>query len=187
MDIFRVRGARHDCLFHGPVPGFEADGISLAPSSAPAPYGIADVRRGRPEQPWRLTWRLEGDARFTAWALPLDPEEVIVGDGWGERGWGHFNPPDRKVDVPYVIRRRAAAGGGELASTFVSVFETHGDRPLVARGQTAPARLAAGGPSPRDSTLEVVRDGGVDVVSLAAEDGPAAALVSFRPSSGPAT
>jgi hypothetical protein len=85
-----------------------------------------------------------------------------------------------------VIRRRIAAGGGELASTFVSVFETHGDRPLVAA-----ARLLPHAPPPADHplrlTLEVVRDGGVDAVSLAAEDGPAAALVSFRPSSGPAT
>ena len=187
VDVFWVRGgASHDCLFHGPVPGFEADAISLAPSSAPAPYGIAGVRRGRPEGPWRLTWRLDERTRFTAWALPLDPEEVIVGDGWGERGWGHFNPPDRKVDVPYVIRRRAAAGGRELASTFVSVFETHGDRPLVTAARLLPPD------SPRADyppalTLEVVRDGGVDAVSLAAEDRPAAALVSFRQPSGPAT
>jgi hypothetical protein len=180
VDVFWVRGgASHDYLFHGPVPGFEAARIALAPSSGPAPYDIASVRRGRPQTPWRLTWRLDEDARFTAWALPLDPEEVLVGDGWGERGWGHFNTPDKKVDVPYVVRRRVASGDRDLASTFVSVFETHGDRPLVTEARLLPHD------SPRTDhpptlTLEVVRDGGVDAVSLAAEERPVAALVSFR-------
>jgi hypothetical protein len=135
VDVFWVRGgATHDYLFHGPVPGFEADAIALTPGSGPAPYGLTNVHTARPQHPWRLTWRLNERARFTAWALPADAEEVIVGDGWGERGWGHFNTPDKKVDVPYVIRRRAGtggAGGAVLASTFVSVFETYEGTPLV--------------------------------------------------------
>jgi hypothetical protein len=175
VDIFWVRGGSiHDYLFHGPVPGLEAGAISLTPASGAAPYGIANARSARPSEPWRLTWKLDEHVRFTAWALPVDPEEVIVGDGWGERGWGHFNTPDRKVDVPYVVRRRA---GSDLASTFASVFEAHGQRPLVNAVRLLPSRPV----SPGDQatlTLEIVHDGGVDTVALASDE--PSALVRFQ-------
>lgn len=166
VDVFWVRGGTvHDYLFHGPVPGYAAHGISLTEvADGAAPYGIVNVRHGLTGalgEPWRLTWELAGGVRFTAWAAPIDAEEVLVGDGWGERGWGHFNTPDKKVDVPYVVRRRA---GADLASTFVSVYEAYEGRPLVSAVrllQEAPGADSGGGLS-----LEVVRDDGVDRFSL---------------------
>ncbi|HEU5317004.1 MAG TPA: heparinase II/III family protein [Chloroflexota bacterium] len=159
VDVFWVRGgATHDYLFHGPVPGYTPEGLSLVASSGPAPYGLADMRRGRVERAsgaWRLTWALEGKVHFAAWAVAVDEEEVLVGNGWGERGWGHFNTPDKKVSVPYVVRRRT---GDNLASTFVSVFEAYEGAPRV-RG----VRLAGGGAG---AELEVERAGGVDRFSL---------------------
>ena len=127
IDLFGVAGGRtHDYLFHGPIPGFTAEGIDLSPADGPASYGIQNVRRGAADGPWRLTWQMDEQVRFTAWALPGE-EEVIVGDGWGERGWGHFNTPDKKVDIPYVIRRRV----GQEGSAFLSVFEVSRGAPLV--------------------------------------------------------
>ncbi len=128
VDLFGVAGGgSHDYLFHGPIPGFEAGGIALSPTDGPAPYGIKNVQKGDASGPWRLTWRMDEAVGFTAWALPGEGEQVIVGDGWGERGWGHFNTPDKKVDIPYVIRRRV----GQEGSVFLSVFEVSRGAPLV--------------------------------------------------------
>ena len=128
VDVFGVAGGKtHDYLFHGPIPGFEAGGIALSPADGPTPYGIKNVQKGDASGPWRLTWRMDEAVGFTAWALPGEGEQVIVGDGWGERGWGHFNTPDKKVDIPYVIRRRV----GQEGSAFLSVFEVSRGAPLV--------------------------------------------------------
>ncbi len=128
IDLFGVAGGKtHDYLFHGPILGFVAEGIDLSPADGPAPYGIKNVRRGASCDPWRLTWQMDDAVRFSAWALPGEGEGVIVGDGWGERGWGHANSPDKKVDIPYVIRRRT----GQEGSAFLSVFEVSKGEPLV--------------------------------------------------------
>ena len=153
-DVFGVAGGKtHDYLFHGPVPGFAAEGIDLSPSDAKGPYEIKDLRRGVSSAPWRLTWPMDDAVRFSAWAVPGEGEEVLVGDGWGERGWGHANTPDRKVDVPYVIRRRV----GHPGSVFRSVFETHRGEALV----TGVRRLEVTGNS---VALEVRTRLGVDVI-----------------------
>ncbi len=128
VDLFGVAGGRtHDYLFHGPIPGFAAEGIDLSPAGDAGPYETRHLRRGAPTAPWRLTWQLDETVGFSAWSMPGEGEEVLIGDGWGERGWGHFNTPDRKVDIPYVIRRRV----GQEGSAFSSVFEVHRGEALV--------------------------------------------------------
>jgi hypothetical protein len=128
LDIFRVAGGQiHDYVFHGLHSDFARTGIALPTTDGPAPYGIHSVRRGTATAPWRLRWTMP-EVGFSAWALPLESEEVLIGNGWGERGWGHFNTPDKKVEVPYVIWRRT---GDALASTFLTVFEAHRGEPLV--------------------------------------------------------
>ncbi|MSS72131.1 MAG: hypothetical protein EXS64_11660 [Candidatus Latescibacteria bacterium] len=154
VDVFGVAGGKtHDYLFHGPIPGFAAEGIDLYPSDGEGPYEIKHVRRGASPEPWCLSWQMDDSVRFSAWALPGEGEEVIVGDGWGERGWGNTNTPDRKVDIPYVIRRRT----GQAGSVFRSVFETHRGEPLV----TGMKRLEVSGNS---VALEIRTRLGVDVI-----------------------
>jgi hypothetical protein len=104
---------------------------------------------------------MDEQVRFSAWALPGEGEDVIVGDGWGERGWGHANSPDKKVDIPYVIRRRV----GQEGSAFLSVFEVSGGEPLV----TGVRRLKV--------TEEVVA---IEVQTRAGTDVMVAALSSKR-------
>jgi hypothetical protein len=130
VDIFRVSGGtRHDYVFHGPVPHFQLDGIALQSSGEDGPYNIRNIQRGSSTDPWALRWQMDPEVTFSAWALAGDGEEIIIGEGWGERGWdGRANPPEKCVDIPYVIRRRS---GTELASTFVSIFEVTRDRQLV--------------------------------------------------------
>ena len=68
------------------------------------------------------------------------------------------------------------------ASTFVSVFEAHGDRSLVKAvrlGQPEGERSTDGRGLPT-LILEVEHGGGVDAVSLGADERPAAELVSWR-------
>ena len=86
------------------------------------------------------------------------------------------------TEVPVALNSNnvAVAPGGDLKSTFVSVFETHGDRPLVTAVRLLP-HDSAHRDRPPALTLQVVRDDWVDAVSLAAEEHPAAALVSSRP------
>jgi hypothetical protein len=84
--------------------------------------------------------------------------------GGGLGGWGHFNTPDKKESVPYVVRRRT---GETLASTYVSVFEAYEGAPLV-----RDVRLVGAGDGVE---LEVERSDGVDRFSL--ESGGAALSV----------
>ena len=129
VDVFSVSGGEtHDCLFHGPMPGIQAEGIDLSPGDGPAPYDMRNVVTGQSAAPWSLTWPMDESARFRAWAVPREDETVVIGDGWGERGWGHFNEPDKKIDVPYVIRRRQ---GQSLSSCFTSIYEVYRGEPTV--------------------------------------------------------
>jgi hypothetical protein len=193
VDVFWVSGGQtHDYLFHGPVPGYTAGGIALARPSgaaegadgqagaaAAAPYGIARVQTGTSPTPWRLTWHLDPATRFTAWALPHGPdaggaagETVIVGDGWGERGWGHFNSPDKKVDVPYVVRRRAVGSGARLTSAFVSVFEISAGPPLVRSVRRLPVTESDVEAAPEEAVaLEVESAAGTQAFLLALSPG----------------
>ncbi len=155
VDIFSVSGGKtHDYLFHGPIPGVDAGGITLSPADGPAPYDIQNVQCAKTGGPWHLTWQMDAAVRFRAWALPGAGEDVIIGEGWGERGWGHFNTPDKKVDVPYVVRRRT---GEAPVSVFVSVFEVYGGAPLV----TGLRRMAVSG---EGVGLEVETRLGKDVI-----------------------
>lgn len=128
VDVFKVVGGQtHDALFHGPTPDCDVKGLDLAGSGG-GPYGITGVQTGATDAPWQVSWKLEDNVHFTAWVLPCDGEQVMIGKGWGERGWGHFNTPDKKLDVPYVIRRRI---GDDLVSEFVNVFEVGQGNALV--------------------------------------------------------
>ncbi len=163
VDMFAVSGGKsHDYLFHGPIPGGDAQDIELSPADGPTPYGIQNVRCGSADGPWHLTWQMDASVRFRAWALPGVGEDVIIGEGWGERGWGHFNTPDKKVDIPYVIRRRT---GEAPVSVFVSVFEVYEGAPLV-RGVN---RLAVSG---EGVGLEVETRLGKDVIVGTLKGGP---------------
>lgn len=152
VDVFVASGgAIHDALFHGPVPDYEIEGIDLKPGGD-APYGVRDVKTGASDAPWRATWRMDDAVRFSAWAVPSPGEEVLVGMGWGERGWGHFNDPDKRVAVPYVMRRRR---GTDLSSVFVSVF-------AVSRGDAFVTGVEALG----SGCVAVSTRLGVDVVAV---------------------
>ncbi len=158
VDVFSVSGGEvHDCLYHGPVPGVQAEGISLSPWDGAAPYDIRDVVTGQSGTPWSLTWAMDESVRFRAWAVPGSDETVLIGDGWGERGWGHFNTPDQKVDVPYVIRRRR---GPALSSCFMSIYEVH-------RGEPTIIGVRGGGDVEDGAVVEVTTRRGTDVVLVA--------------------
>src|SRR5262249_8713345 len=136
--------------------------IALEAAEASAPYGIWNARYGTAVAPWQLTWALDGEVSFTAWALPEAGESVLIGDGWGERGWGHFNTLDKKVDVPYVVRRRR---GDAWASAFGGVCEAPRGQPLV----TGLTRLPVGG----DAVALAVRTRlGMDVLVAALTSEP---------------
>ncbi|MDA0748916.1 MAG: heparinase II/III family protein, partial [bacterium] len=155
VDLFHVVGGeKHDYLFHGPIPAFREEGISLENTGKEGPYGIRNVQGGTPGSPWRLSWQMDPDVLFSAWTLPDEGEQVLIGEGWGERGWGHFNAEDKKADIPYVIRRRE---GTELSSLFVSVFEVHRGEGLV----TGMKRLSVEG---EGVALEVETRFGKDVL-----------------------
>jgi hypothetical protein len=83
---------------------------------------LENPRVANPDGPWRIVWHLRNAAgerdgyRFAA-TVPAGPdEEVILGDGWGQRD--HRNS-DRGATLPYVVRHDANAG---RLSRFVTVF-----------------------------------------------------------------
>ena len=153
VDVFDVSGGSvHDALFHGPTPDVQIDGIGLS-GQGPGPYDLCDVKVGTSSTPWCVRWHMDEAVTFRAWILPSAGETVLIGKGWGERGWGHFNTPDKRVPVPYLIRRRQAAN---LKSTFVSLFE-------VGRGTMLVSQVA---PLVGGTGVVVTTSQGVDVIAF---------------------
>ena len=77
---------------------------------------LANQRQADGSAPWRVTWRISDSYSFSAVVPGAPEEEVIVGDGWGQRD--HRNT-DRGATLPYVLRRRTKPGATD---TFVTVF-----------------------------------------------------------------
>ncbi len=115
--------------------------------------GVREARQAPGANPWHITWKVDEDYRFTAWAPGYTGEKVRVGDGWGQRD--HRNS-DRGAVLPYIFRQRRGKGG---ADAFVSVFSGYPKDAGLVRGVT---RLNTTEPDAVALAVETVH--GMDVI-----------------------
>ncbi len=119
IDCFRVNGGRvHDYLFHGPVAGGGTRNLDLQPTDTEW-HDLENLATGQGDTPWSIHFDMD-QQRFTAYALPCGDEQVLIGNGWGERGTGSRDNIQTGETVPYVIRRRT---GLPAHSVFLSLFD----------------------------------------------------------------
>jgi hypothetical protein len=164
VDIFRVRGGKqHDWLVHGGAAEFSSALPLSAPRSEgtlageDVPYGhfYDDARyadNNKAHVPYHqymgsaFQWlfnvqqTLLDGVSTASWTrgstlrahLVADGETIFVADGEPQR-YDHL--PDT---VKFLVRRRTLGddADGELASTFVTVFEPYWDEPLIDRVET---------------------------------------------------
>ncbi|MDP6780033.1 MAG: heparinase II/III family protein, partial [Candidatus Latescibacteria bacterium] len=166
VDIFRAGGGRvRDYVFHGPGQDYELQGLRpgpagdwqlYAPAAEPTDYDpdLENLRLATGEEPWRITWRVNGAYEFAAWSPGAPGEQVIVGDGWGQRD--HKNT-DHGAILPYIVRRQEEAGGSD---TFVTVFTSGPAGAQLVRG----VRFLAPEEGSGGVVIEVETGDGVDVV-----------------------
>ncbi len=116
VDFFDIEGGEtQDFLFHG-LHGMEATGGLDFETYGEPLYDLESVRTADGGASWTAQWKMAEDSRFTAWCLPLEQEQVYIGDGWGQR---HGDNRDIGTTIPYIIRRTR----GEGLKRFVTVFE----------------------------------------------------------------
>ncbi|MBI4551258.1 MAG: heparinase II/III family protein [Candidatus Latescibacteria bacterium] len=116
---------------------------------------LDNVRRGRPDRPWSVTWQESEDrAGLRIW-FPVPSDEAIFAAG----------PPPRKPGLPdqltYVILRNR---GDTLASRFVSVIEPFRDSPKTNAVSALSVCDEDGRPVPAAVGLRIEHPDGVDVV-----------------------
>jgi hypothetical protein len=177
LDIFRVSGGRRaDYLFHGPHENYRVTGLDLGAeateawnrreSLGEAGPALAEVRQGRGDAPWSVTWTFDDGTTFEAFVPACAHERVFAGKGWGQRD--HRNT-DLGATLPYFVRRREGGGWPEV---FVSAFAGDGaGRRLVEAIQVLP--LPAGAP-PGTAAVEVRTAQGIDVVVSMLDPAPIA-------------
>ncbi|MCE2439908.1 MAG: heparinase II/III family protein [Candidatus Latescibacteria bacterium] len=160
IDCFRVTGGRvHDYLFHGPVAECATRNLDPQPTRADW-QDLTDLAAARADNTWSIHFDVDGQ-RFTAHALPIHGEQVLIGNGWGERGTGSRDNVRTGETVPYVVRRRT---GRPASSVFLSVFDVSPrSRPFVkAVERLAPVSGNAAG-------VVVSRESGTDIVVVCPE------------------
>ncbi|MCH5372468.1 MAG: heparinase II/III-family protein, partial [Planctomycetes bacterium] len=168
LDIFRAGGGEtRDYVFHGPAGAYQIDGLSLASVGTGSPPGpelpLTDMRAADGSAPWRMGWSLDG-YHFHVFVPGHDGEQVLVGDGWGQRD--HRNT-DRGATLPYVVRRRQ---GQAACDIFVTVFAGGSrDKPLVESVQTVPLET---GDSTGAVAVQVTTCEGVDLIVSSLEQSP---------------
>jgi hypothetical protein len=163
VDVFRVRSnAKCQYIFHGPGNDFAAQGLNFAaatelastlPSSMPLP--LENARQAPGDAPWHITWRLDKDYQFTAFAPGSRGETITLGSGWGQRD--HRNT-DRGALLPYVIRTVEGGGVCQFISVFAGATQS---RPLVKAVRRLP--LPPGAPSDTVA-VEIETAAGTDVL-----------------------
>lgn len=126
VDFFRVEGGEiQDFIFHLSGKSYKMEGLQINGSDLGNLYDFTNIRKGRSDQPWRISWVTDSGEKCTAWVLGSASEEVFVADGWGQRDWKNS---DIGAQIPYVVRR--CRGNGP--KTFITVFEGSGmDSPFV--------------------------------------------------------
>ena len=160
LDVFRAGGGKtRDYVFHGPAGNCQTDGLTLAAIRADSPPGpelpLTNLRIADGASPWRVSWSLD-NYNFHAFAPGNAEEQVMVGDGWGQRD--HRNT-DRDVTLPYIVRRRQ---GQTACDAFVTVFVGGPqDKPLVEAVRLLP--LEPGG-STGAVAVQVTTSEGVDLI-----------------------
>lgn len=126
VDLFNVQGgATQDYIFHGPGNDYTVNGLNLAPHTATL-YDIKNVKAAPGQNAWSLSWKLNPTLDFTAWSAGGSNEQVLIGDGWGQRF--HTNS-DLGATLPYIVRRTT----GNAPQEFVSVFEGHAPGAAIVR------------------------------------------------------
>jgi hypothetical protein len=78
--------------------------------------------------PWRITWKLTDQRRFTALWQNDAGFTSLIGAGWGQRD---FRNTDVGATLPYLVRRTAARS---LPTVFASVFEGHAEGEALVTG-----------------------------------------------------
>ncbi|MFQ5810906.1 MAG: heparinase II/III family protein, partial [Armatimonadota bacterium] len=122
VDIFRAGGGNaREYVLHGPGNDYEVDGLQLAlvPGVAGQLGHLAELdkaQRADGGKPWHVTWSVDDEYQFAAFAPGAPGETIVIGAGWGQRD--HRNT-DRGATLPYIIRRRT---GGTGLDTFATVF-----------------------------------------------------------------
>ncbi len=126
VDLFNVQGgATQDYIFHGPGTDYTVNGLNLAPQTA-ALYDIKNVKAAPGQNAWSLSWKLNPTLDFIAWSAGGSNEQVLIGDGWGQR---NHNNSDLGATLPYIVRRTT----GNAPQEFVSVFEGHAPGAAIVR------------------------------------------------------
>lgn len=118
-DFFYVKGGLYqDYLFHTNKLHYSIQDLDLTSLPNESFYLIENLKKGRSEDIWQLSWELSERMSATAWMIPEEIEEVFIGDGWGQRDWKNS---DKGTTIPYVVRRTK----GHDLHRFIAIYEGH--------------------------------------------------------------
>lgn len=125
---------------------------------------IRNLKSGDGTQPWKIKWKLPDNYSFTAWSPGTAGEQVLVGDGWGQRD---YQNTDVGATLPYITRRLT----GAPPSQFISIFE--GSKPGAECVRVVRTLKVTGDPTAFPVALEVQGEGFTDVLFSALDAKPA--------------
>lgn len=120
VDVFWVKGGTtQDYIYHGPANHWEPVNAELKKWEGT----LADLTNlqsvEHPEKEvYGLKWKMPEAREFMVWHIPIENEQVLTGDGWGQRD---SKNSDRGATLPYIVRR--VKSDSEATSVFVSVME----------------------------------------------------------------
>lgn len=151
-DFFYVKGGLYqDYLFHTNKLHYSIQDLDLTSLPNESFYLIENLKKGRSEDIWQLSWELSERMSATAWMIPEEIEEVFIGDGWGQRDWKNS---DKGTTIPYVVRRTK----GHDLHRFIAIYDGHATQnPFVKSVQMV------------DDVLEVETRVGTDYLYLSRE------------------